>query len=171
MNDIALAIPRAELGQRAEARTKEVERFLKLDAEWLFTCDSDQTIPVEAFTYFIDWAEGRVKPQADIYVIDAPSKGEDDSNVFYHPDGSLAHFTISCCLINRSVFEKLEKPWFSSEFMFREQGKKDGKIIWDIQKKMYDDNVNEDIYFSRKCLQAGLKVEVIPNVKSKHIQI
>lgn len=170
-NDIALAIPRVELGQRAEAREKEAERFLKLGAEWLFTCDSDQTIPVEAFAYFIDWAEQKVSPQADIYVIDAPSKGLDDSNVFYHPDGSLAHFTISCCLIHKSVFERLERPWFSSKWMYREAGKKDGRIIWDVQEKMYDDNINEDVYFSRKCLEAGIRVEVIPKIKSRHMEI
>lgn len=165
MNDIVLSVPRIELGTRVEARTKEVERFLKLDADWLLTCDSDQTVPIKALEFFL------TNEEADIYIIDAPSKGLDDSNVFYHPDGTLAYFTISCCLINKRVFEKLEKPWFSSKFMFRERGKKNGKIVWEVQEKMYDDNINEDVFFSRKCLEAGIKVKIIPNVKSKHMEI
>lgn len=171
MNDISLAIPRKELGDRAEARELEAERFLKLDAEWLLTCDSDQTVPVEAFCYFMDWAEQKVSSRADIYVVDAPSKGLNDSNVRYHPDGSLAYFTISCCLIHRSVFERLEKPWFSTEYAFIEDGVRQGKITWNLQKKYQDDNINEDIYFSRKCLEAGIVVEVLPGIKSKHIAI
>lgn len=144
---------------------------MKLGADWLFTCDSDQTIPVEAFAYFMDWANGRIKPEADIYVIDAPNKGQDDSNVRCHPDGTLAYFTISCCLISRKVFEILGKSWFSSEYAFIEDGIKNGKIVWNVQKKYADDNINEDIYFARKCLEAGLKVVVIPDVKSKHLEI
>lgn len=166
MTDLVISTPRKELGDRATARTSEADRFLKLGADWLLTCDSDQSIPIEGLSYFLSSDKS-----ADIYVIDAPNKGEDDSNVRYHPDGSLAYFTISCCFIKRDVFEKIERPWFSSKFAFIERQPKGGKIVWEIQEKMYDDNIGEDVFFARKCIEAGVRIMVVPNVKSKHIQL
>lgn len=171
LEDIVVSTPRIELGTRAEARTKEAERFIALQADWLLSCDSDQTIPVEALGSFLNIGTGRISNRADIYIIDAPNKGQDDTNVFYHPDGTLAYFTISCCLIHKSVFEQLEKPWFSSKHSFIERGTKNGKKLWEIHEKLYDDNINEDVYFSRKCLENSIRIEIIPNIKSKHMEL
>lgn len=161
---ISFATPRIEFGTRAEARTKEIERCLKMSPTHIFMIDSDQTMPTRGISALL--ATG-----ADISVIDAPSKGAGDSNVRYHPDGSLAYATISCCLIKASVFDRITKPWFSSSYAFREEGFKDGKIVWNVQEKQTDDNRDEDVYFMRKCIDAGLKIKVVPELKCAHFEI
>lgn len=160
---IALAIPRPELGGRAEARTKEVERCLKLGADWMLMVDLDQCMPDGAFQFFSEefvknW--GSIGP--DIYCLDAPSKGHDDSNVRYHPNGELAYATISCCLIRMSIFERLPRPWFRSDLDYREVGIKDGLIQWEVVDKWQDDNIGEDIYFMRQCIEQGIKIKIVP---------
>lgn len=164
---IAITSPRKEFGTRAEARTKEIERALKLGAEYIFMIDSDQTIPDDGFQRLQMCLE-----DADIAVIDAPDKfGNAPSNIRYNPDGTIAYATISCCLMRADIFEKIEKPWFSSKYSFIEKGVVDGKIKWNIQEKYQDDNVGEDIYFMYKAMKAGLKVIVIPDLKCVHKEI
>lgn len=169
---IALAIPRPELGTRAEARTKEVERCLKMGAEYIWMMDLDQTAPDNALAKFAtSISPFTMNNPWDILAIDAPSKGYEDSNVRYHPDGTLAYFTISCCLMKASIFDKIAKPWFSSAYDFREEGVKDGKIVWNVQEKAKDNNINEDVYFARKCIEAGLNVVVLPGLKCGHFDL
>lgn len=164
---IAITCPRKEFGTRAEARTKEIERALKLGADYIFSMDSDQLIPDDGFEKLLEAIQ-----DADIAVIDAPDKfGNTSTNIRYNSDGTLAYATISCCLIRASVFEKIEKPWFSSKFSFIEKGSVNGKIKWNIQHKYEDDNVGEDIYFIYRVLKAGLKVKVVEGLKCLHKEI
>jgi len=161
---IAIASPCREKGSRAEARTSEIIRCLKMNPTFILMMDDDQTMPIRGLSAMIGSG-------ADISVIDAPSKGQDDSNVRYHPDGTLAYATISCCLIKAKLFEKLEKPWFSSGYDFREDGVKDGKIVWNIQEKHKDDNRGEDIYFIRKVIDKGFAVAVVKGQKCRHYEL
>lgn len=168
MVQIALAIPQSSLGSRAVARTKEIERCLKLEPDLIWMMDADQTMPSEALELVLNIAKAKV---ADIYVVDAPTRhDESSSNIRYHPNGELAYFTISCCFICPQVFHKLSTPWFSSEYAWVEEQPKDGLITWRIDKKYSDDNVGEDIYFSRKCLSAGLTIKLLP-YKCRHVDL
>lgn len=105
---------------------------------------------------------------ADITVIDAPNKGYDDSNVRFHPDGTLAYTGISCVLFKSSVFETIPEPWFSTSYEFLEQQPKDGKIVWEMKTKYQDDNQGEDVYFIRKAIEHGLSINIVPDLKCKH---
>lgn len=163
---IALAMPRKAFGTRAAARTAEIERCLAMNPEWILMMDSDQTMPLTALRELGERLESDGLPL--IYVIDCPSHNSDDSNVIYHPDGSLAAFTISCCLIHHSVFTILKKPWFSSEYAYIEEKRENGKIIWRVDKKFTDDNEGEDIYFSRHCLEANIRIEVLDDLVCDH---
>lgn len=169
---IAICTPRRELGTRAEARTKEVERALKLGANYIFMMDDDQLMPDSGFASLMNELAYNFQENIDIAVIDAPDKfGNADTNIRYNPDGTIAYATISCCMIKAEVFNKIEKPWFSSKYSFIEKGTIDGKIKWNIQEKYKDDNVGEDIYFMYKCIKAGLKIGVVDGLKCRHIQL
>ena len=161
---IAIAAPCREKGARAKAREVEIQRCLKMKPTYIFMMDDDQVMPIRGLNAMIGSG-------ADVSIIDAPSKGLNDSNVKYHPDGTLAYTGISCCLIKAQIFKVLPKPWFSSEYEFREDGIKDGKIVWNVQKKYKDNNINEDIYFIRKVIDFGFDVQIIKNLKCNHYQL
>lgn len=162
---LAIALPRTELGTRAEARTAEVKRCLLMHPAWIFMSDLDQTLPLEGLVEFYRYAE---EGAADIIVVDAPSRGGTDSNIRCHPNGELAYATISCCLIKASLFSRISEPWFDSSVEYREVGIKDGLIQWEAFDKYQDDNRGEDVYFMRKCIEQGAKIEVIPALKCSH---
>ncbi len=165
---LSICIPRIELGTRAQARTKEVKRALAMKAEFIFMMDSDQVVPVAGMSKLYEAVLGG----ADIAVIDCPNKGVEDTNIRYHPDGTLAYASISCCMLRAGLFTDLPtRPWFSSEYAYVEEGVKDGKITWRVEKKYQDDNVGEDIWFIRHVIEAGMKVEVIPELKCSHFDL
>lgn len=161
---IALAMPRRELGGRAEARTKEIERCLALGAEWALMIDTDEAIPWNALLEIL-----LNHPQHDIVVVDAPNKGLDDSNIYLNPDGTLDYFTISCCLLNLKIFDILPYPWFRSDLTFIKKPAKDGKYQYEIEPKSFDDNIGEDVFFSKEAIKAGLDIYILPNMKARHV--
>jgi hypothetical protein len=157
--NIAIASPKRELGTRAEARTKEIERCLRMEPDRILMLDDDQTMPEEGLTRMcaID---------ADIVVIDTPPHDSDIPNVYYNDDGSIAWCTIACSLIRADVFSKIDKPWFASGYDFV----RDGKRIVRLDKSK-DNNVGEDIYFVRKCIDAGLTIEIVADIRCKHFKL
>lgn len=168
---IAIASPKRELGTRSEARTKEIERCLKMKPDFIFMLDDDQTFPIQTFKQLDYQIYLSDIEKVDMWLIDAPNKNTEDSNIKHHPDSSLAYFTISCCLMRASIFDRMSRPWFSSAYAWVEEGLENGKIKWRIDKKHSDDNIGEDVYFSRKCIEADLKIKVLPNLKCKHFDL
>ncbi len=57
-----------------------------------------------------------------------------------------------CTLVNREVFERLEWPWF--------------RIVCSVKDRTFG---GEDIYFSRKCKQAGIDLWVDTDCISPHL--
>ena len=162
---LAIASPKRELGTRAEARERELERCLKMNPTYILMIDDDQTMPIRGLNAML--ASG-----ADVAVIDAPAKDlPSSSNIRYHPNGELYSATISCCAIKAEIFAKLEKPWFSSKFAIIEDRIVDGKIISHYEEKYQDDNIGEDIFFIRKVIEAGFSVKVMPNLKCNHFNL
>jgi len=161
---IAIAIPRKEFGTRAEARTKEVERCLAMNPDYILFLDSDQTMPDKSI-------ELMKLLDVDIAVIDTPPHDTDLQNFTRNPDGTISHTTIACSLIRPSVFDRIEKPWFSSRYNFIQGQPLHGKYSYQKIDKYQDDNVGEDIYFVRKCVEAGVSIEVIPGLKCNHFKL
>jgi hypothetical protein len=157
-------MPRKELGTRAEAREKEIIRCLKMNPTYIFMMDSDQTMPNQSIS-------GLIGACADIAVIDCSPHDSEASNIYYNPDGTIAHCTISCCLIRAEIFKKLEKPWFSSKYDFVKSGVKNGKIVYNRLDKSVDNNWGEDIYFVRKVIEAGFTIKAVDRLKCCHFKI
>jgi len=160
-------MPRIELGTRAEARNKEIERCLKMNPTYIFMIDTDQTVPNRGWTKLI----GVCASGADIAVIDTPPHDTDQENIHYNPDGTIAYCTVACSLVKSEVFKKLPKPWFDSSFDFQASGTNNGKIIFHQLDKSKDNNVGEDIYFVRKAIEAGLKIEIVKDLKCSHYKL
>jgi hypothetical protein len=161
---IAVCIPRKELGTRAEARNKEVERAIKMNATYILFLDSDQTMPNNALTQMIGEC-------SDIAVVDTPPHNSNASNVKYNTDGTIAYCTIACSLIKTKVFKILPKPWFSSKFDFVVNGERDGKIVFDRLDKSFDNNRGEDIYMIRNAINAGFQVKVVKGTRCSHFNL
>lgn len=163
-SQVAIAIPRKELGTRAEARNAEVIRCLRMNPKHILFLDTDQTMPHKGWTALL--AES-----ADIAVIDTPPHGSDTPNVMFNPDGTICYCTMACSLIRADVFKKLDPPWFSSAYNYQPRGVKDGKIILDKLEKYHDNNQGEDIYFIRNAIEAGLSIKVVRDMKCRHWEL
>lgn len=165
MAQVIYATPRRELGGRAVARNNEINRAIALSADYILWLDSDQTVSVEAlsamFTNIIE---------ADIVVCDAPNRGREDSNIVYNPDGTLNHFTVSCCLMSVAWLRSNPDVRFNSQIACIRDGVKDGKLTHRLENKYRDDNIGEDTYFAIIALEAGARVVVLPEqYNSRHI--
>lgn len=165
--NLAIAIPRKELGTRGAARNREVARCLSLGADRILMMDSDQTMPLDAIDDMIDyWV-----PDYDIVVVDAPDKTNTiKTNVTYNPDGTMAWTGFGCAYFKREVFEKIPAPWFDSSYSYTFETKA-GKYVFTRQDKYKDDNFGEDITFYFKCLDAGIKIKVLEGLKCVHKEI
>ena len=147
----------------ANNRNKLVERFLKTDCEWIFFIDTDTVPPLNALDmmkhkldicsgYYYQWSskqliplifkrvKGRYRPD--------PGRPTDIPNVV-EVDATGA----GCLLINRKVFENIEKPYFLTPC------NDEGFVI-----------STEDIYFFRKAIKAGFKVHVDRSIVAGHIK-
>jgi len=165
---VAFAMPQAIMGTRAEARNLEIKRCLKMNPKYIFMIDSDQTMPIEAWTALVSALK---VSDADVAVVDTPPHDSNVVNITYSPDGTIAFCSIACALFKASVFERLPYPWFSSMFNFQPNGTKDGKIVFSTLEKYQDDNQGEDIYFVRNALQADMKIEYITKMKCAHYRL
>lgn len=164
MSYLAIAIPRKELGGRAEARNKEIQRCLSLGADYILMMDTDQAMPMDAVL-------GSDIDDHDIVVIDAPSKdGLSQTNVTYHPDGTLAFTGFGCAIFKSEIFRRLPKPWFDSSYSYTFEIK-GGKYVLTRQDKYKDDNVGEDTNFFFKCLENRININIITKSKCIHKDI
>lgn len=149
--------------QIAHNRNVLTKLFLKTDCEWIFFVDTDTIPPTNALDmtkhkldicsgYYYQWADKRLTPLLfkrvkDKYnvALGRPTKIKNVVEV----DATGA----GCLLINRRVFEDIEKPYFLTPYS------KEGIAL-----------STEDIYFFRKVIKAGYKVHVDMTTVAKHIK-
>ena len=166
MKYLAITIPRKELGRRAEARNKEIERALKLEADYILMVDEDEAMPFGAINKLFYWIS-----EYDAVVIDAPSSdGLAQSNITYHPDGTIAWTGFGCVLFKAEIFKKLPKPWFDDKSAYTFEIKK-GRYVFSKVEKYKADNIGEDVDFYFKLIENGFKIKILEGVKCKHIQL
>ncbi len=162
---ICVCVPRLELGTRAEARTKEADRALSMDADYILFMDTDQTMPDDALE--------RMKAlNVDIAVIDTPPHDSDMVNATFSLDGNIEYCTIACSLIRADVFRRMDKPWFSSAYDFVPTNISImGRSHYKMLDKSKDNNVGEDIYFVRKAIEAGFSIDIITDERCNHYSL
>ena len=145
-----------------KGRNELIQMFRKTEHDHILFLDSDQTIPVEAperlkmleqlvvsglyainLNGVLRWAVGLI-PYGDNYtwLAGLPTNPM--------PVGAVG---AGCLLIHRSVFEKIEWPWFDFELG------KGGNIK------------GEDYSFSRKCTESGIEIWLDPRILSGHNKI
>ncbi len=143
-------------------RNHLVDTFLKTDYEWLMFIDSDTVPPGKVldmtkngkdicsgiyhqgqFDSIVPVVYSKKKKGYGLYIDD---KTKDN---VVEVDGVGA----GCLLINRKVFEKMEKPYFM--FLFDENG--------------YC-TLGEDFYFCKKAHKAGFKIWVDRRISARHFK-
>lgn len=142
------------------ARNTLVQKMKDTNSNWLFFLDSDvicppttierllsHRLPIVSGLYYT-----RHSPINPAMWSDAGDKAHFVSITQFQV-GSLveAHVVgMGCCLIHRSVFDKLENPYFKWTNGFQENG------------------VSEDFYFCNKAREAGFKIFVDTAVQCEH---
>lgn len=153
-----------EIGhQIAHNRNKLVSKFLETDCEWILFIDTDTIPPDNALDmtkhkldicsgYYYQWTNKELIPLIfkrveGGYLADVGRPTKIKNVVEVDATGA------GCLLINRKVFENIEKPYFLTPYN--------------------DEGVSlstEDIYFFKKAIKAGYKIFVDRSVVARHIK-
>jgi hypothetical protein len=155
---LAVCVPRAELGDRAAARNKEVERARKLGADALLMVDTDEIMPIETLREIEKELEN-----SDIVIVDAPCKiGAINSNVTYGENFVMMFSGLGCFAAKMSVFDKVGR--FTSKYAWIVEDHK----IKNRVKKGFDDGIGEDVDFIIRANKKGLIIKIAEGRKCKH---
>jgi glycosyltransferase involved in cell wall biosynthesis len=103
-------------------------------------------------------------------VVVCPYSVDSNGGLDFHldGDGEIERAALGCCLIETSVFDKLEKPYFRTDKTFlRFGGQGRHPIIKDDPNKTWG---GEDTYFFWLVRQAGIKIHKV-NLQAKHLRI
>jgi len=150
-----------------QARQEVVEAALKTNTEWILFVDTDVFLPADAVNRLMSHKEKIVTgvywmkampPQPIIY---EKLGGGPMWNI--EPQDKLipiAGAGLGCCLIHRSVFENMPKPWFKCNWSYEDQLGQEIKVA-----------VGEDHYFFMKAKQNGFQPYCDSNVMCDHYDV
>ena len=153
-----------EIGhQIAHNRNRLVKKFLETDCEWIFFIDTDTIPPLNIMDmtehkldicsgYYYQWTQRQLMPLIfkeveGGYIADV-GRPTDIPNVV-EVDATGA----GCLLVNRRVFEKIEKPYFLTPY------NDEGEAL-----------STEDIYFFKKVKKAGYKIFLDKSMVARHVK-
>lgn len=163
-------------------RNRMVESFLKTDAEWLFSIDTDVCIKVEDFDRLIEYADPVNRPivAGKYYIPFDDGKTVIVSGQKHSTPGSvepsqwlsiedlnnpiidgLHSVGIGYCLIHRNVFEAIQLinnrswPWFQDEFK--------SLPYWEGWS-------SDDIYFWNQVRDLGINIALCSEATSEHLK-
>lgn len=148
------------------ARNQIVEEFLKSNYTHLFFVDSDTIPPVDALDRLL--AMDKDIATAITPIVEMDEKGEpwrkwnvvDQTDTNVQPNTGIIEAKgagSSCILIKRSVFERLDKPYYSFITATSSQGN--------------EKQVSEDIHFIVKALNKGIKTYADTSIIAKHEKV
>ena len=178
-----------EFAESADSISRELEGFAHLDPKRTW----DKAIP-ESFNYLAEWFFNQTQASHALFVeedVVMPVGGlqamlaldTDIAAINYHLriDGRISQMirkdkllwvSLGCTLIKYGVFEKLPRPWFSTDYAIT--SKSTGSSCKEkIQSLEYNPRAyaGHDAYFCFNALQAGFTIGVVPGMLCEHISI
>lgn len=140
-----------------ETRNILVEELLKSDCDWLLFLDTDVIVPPDIIMRLL--AHRKPIMSALYYTRFPPiepamwvGEGDGKKSIGYVPGDIVEaqYVGMGACLIHRTVFEKISKPWFRWTQGFEENG------------------VGEDFFFCKKARESGYHIYVDTAIVCKH---
>ncbi len=153
--DVEFIGPRfTEISPVSKARNEIAHDFLTSGCDLLWMVDDDEVPPVNALKNLLEL-------NADIAVIDCPSKGNGKSNIFKNKDGEIVASGFGCALFKKEVFTALSmvtnEPF--SLLPRRIVNKRGG--LYTFEEVEGEENAwgGEDINFSLKVRDLGFEIK------------
>lgn len=142
------------------ARNTLVQKMQDSNCDWIFFLDTDVICPTDTIQRLLSH---RLPIVSGLYY----TRHAPISPAMWNDTGDKAHFVsinqfqvgslveahvigMGCCLIHRSVFDKLEKPYFKWTNGFQENG------------------ISEDFYFCNKARDTGFHIFVDTSIICEH---
>lgn len=158
----------SEYGAVAITRNKAAFQLLDSDFTHILMLDLDHAHPMDITEQLVRWVVadpsikvigglnyGRRPPYKPCASLETDVPGEHLVPTVWEP-GTIMEVNMlgtGSILIDRTVFEDIEPIWFENDFSGWASGNYAG----------------EDTVFSRKCQEAGIKLWVVPDLTSPHI--
>lgn len=142
------------------ARNILVQKMQESNCDWLFFLDTDVICPADTIQRLLSH---RLPIVSGLYY----TRAQPINPAMWNDAGDKAHFVsinqfqigslveahvigMGCCLIHKSVFDKLSKPYFKWTFGFENNG------------------ISEDFYFCNKAREAGFHIYVDTSISCEH---
>lgn len=137
-----------------DAQNYITEEALKLNPDYVWFIDDDMQIPegvLEEMLARISWP--------DVSVVTAHYPCSKNSNDALHiRDGKFENTGMGCVLVEREVFNKLEKPYFRTDVEYTWNGE---ELEEKPAREGVDRHGGHDVYFSQQLVKAGIIPAVI----------
>lgn len=168
-----------------DAHNSCLERALEAGCERIIFIEEDNYVGLEEFIQLATY-------DADIATLQYNDKnGSPHGIIHYNEASEILWCGLGATSIRRSVFEKLERPYFRTTTRYKiikkrltedrrlitEYEKIDPHKIWDPEKLKMVDKEEPYIYggldvdFFTRARHAGFKIEKIPDMKSIHLKV
>jgi hypothetical protein len=138
-----------------DCQNELVEKALAEYNSHLLFIEEDVVIPEGGF-------EKLMLAKADIACIDYGVEGW--GCVTKNKEGEILWCGLGCTLINRNVFNNLDKPYFRSDIELRLND-------WKWVKSPPDKYGGQDIYFCTKAREKGFKIVQVEGIECKHLKL
>lgn len=146
-----------------ESFNELVERFLETDQEFAWFVEEDVVPPANALSLM-------VSEESAISFVDYPLKNKPNRPCYGVYRGRLIWVGLGCTLVRRSVFEKLKKPWFETQWKYVavHTGSAAKDHVVQIMEDPFRPYGGQDLFFCYNALKEGFDIRVVMGLRCKH---
>ena len=138
-------------------------QFLETDCDFAWFVEEDIVPPQGALAVMFE-------TDAAIAFVDYPLKNFPDRPCFGTYRSRLIWVGLGCTLVRRAVFEKLEHPWFESQWKYVAVHK--GSAHGDPKVMIVPDPDRpyggQDLFFCYKALESGFDIRIVMGMRCRH---
>lgn len=146
-----------------DAQNDLVERALKWEADYVWSVEEDMLIPKEALLKLLHPFR---LPQVGASCVDYPVTAKRVSGVC-RKQGKVMWCPLGCTLIGGWVFDKIGKPWFSTDKTWRIISKHPLELLEEDIPNKYG---GHDIFFGMQCQKHDILIYVVADMIAGHIK-
>ena len=143
-----------------EAQNHLVDEALKLNPDYIWMVEEDNVFPCDILFEMVS----EKKP---VVTVDYPV-GEKQYSTIMRKNGEILWCGFGCTLIQKTVFDALEKPYFRTDISYRLKNHGGDEFVKENTEIKYG---GHDINFGMALREKGIPIYQMPHVISGHLRV